>query len=117
VSNPTSLLPPGFEQLEPFVAPWAIASSAGRDQRRSNSTESERVAFYEAAKDLAQPALAYLDRKPLTDFDESEKRLMDLILSLGHVALAVEAQGPDEARHASARRHMRITRSNADAGA
>src|SRR5687768_18060015 len=102
MSNQPSLLPPGFESLEPFVTLWSVAGTAERAQLRSDRTQAERVAFYEAAKDIAPDALAFLDRKPLRDLDESEKRLMNLMLSLAHVALAVEGQGPDEARHAEA---------------
>lgn len=109
-----ALLPARFEALEPFVGSWAVAGSANRAQRRSESTEGERLAFYEAAKDLAPAALEFLDQKALQDFDEREHRLMNLMLSLAHVALAVEAQGSDEARHAESRRYMKITRAPAD---
>jgi hypothetical protein len=106
-------LPTGFEGLEPFVDAWALDGTADRAQRRNDSSEAERLAFYEAARDLAPGALELLDRKALGSFDESEQRLMNLMLSLAHVSLAVEAQGPDEARHARDRQHLRITRSTA----
>ena len=111
----SSLLPAGFEALERFVESWAIAGTAERAQRRSGSTESERLAFYDVAKDLAPDALALLDRKPLDQFNDREERLMNLMLSLAHVSLAVEGQGSDEPRHAEFREHMKIVRSNADA--
>lgn len=114
MSNEPSLLPPGFGALEPFVALWSVAGTANRAQLRSERTAAERLAFYEAAKDMAAAALAFLDQKPLRDLDAAEQRLMNLMLSLAHVALSVEAQGPDEARHAEARRHMKITRASAD---
>lgn len=72
------------------------------------------MAFFNAAKDLAAPALEVLDRKPLREFDAREKRLMSLLLSLVHVALAVEIQAEDEPRHAKGARHMRITRASSD---
>jgi hypothetical protein len=115
MSNTASLLPAGFKALEPFVASWATFGTAGRAQRRNESTASERSAFYEAAKDLAPDALALLDQKPLEAFDEREERLMNLMLSLAHVSLAVESQGSDEERHAEYRQYMRIIRSSADA--
>src|SRR5688572_32846266 len=99
----TARLPAGFEALEPFVEGWSIAGAANRAQRRNDSTPAERTAFYEAASPLAPAALEHLDRKALGAFDEGEERLMNLMLTLAHVALAVEAQGPDEARHASNR--------------
>jgi hypothetical protein len=109
-----NLLPAGFEALEHFVAFWAVQGSSNRAQRRTDSSESERVAFYSAAKDLAPDALEYLDRKPVAQLDEKERRLMDLMLSLCHVSLAVESQRDDEERHSKARAHMKITRSSAD---
>ncbi len=110
-----SSLPAGFEALEPFVERFALAGTANRAQRRSDSTAEERAAFFEAAKDRIAPALDMLDKKPLADLDEKEKRLLDMALTFAHVALAEEIQGPDEARHAQLRQHMRITRSPADA--
>jgi len=115
MSGATSL-PAGFEALEPFVADWALKGMARRAERRETSSEAERVAFFTAAKDLAGPALARLDEKPLAGLDEKERRLMDLMLGFAHVALAVEMQGDDEPKHARAARHLRITRAPADVG-
>lgn len=108
-------LPAGFETLEPFVARFAIAGTANRAQLRADAPAAEREAFYAAAKDLIAPALDLLDQKPLDGLDDSEQRLLNLTLSFGHIALAIEIQGPDEERHAQLRTYMRITRSPADA--
>ncbi|MBY0423012.1 MAG: hypothetical protein K2Q06_11965 [Parvularculaceae bacterium] len=110
----TSLLPPGFEPLEPFAATWAIDGAPERAARRSASTEAERRAFYAAALPLMAQALDALDRTPLAAHDAAERRLMLLMLSFAHVALAVEMQGPDEAKHTPHRDKMRITRAPAD---
>ena len=109
----TELLPRGFEALEPFVAAWAIPGTAARAQRRVDSTEAERVAFYSAAKDLVPLALSHLDRKPVTALDPQERRLLDLLLTLAHISLAVEVQGDQEAVQALGRQQMKITRSTA----
>jgi hypothetical protein len=114
MSGAASPLPPGFEQLAPFVDSWSIAGAAHRAQRRIESGEAERAAFYQAAKDALPAALAHLDRKPLAQLDERETRLMNLMLSFAHVALAVEVQAGDETKHAQARKHFRITRASAD---
>lgn len=105
-----ALLPSGFEDLEPFAELWAVEGAADRAVLRGASNPAAREAFYEAAKGRLVDALDYLDRKGLEAFDEKDRRLLNLMLSLGHVALAVEVQGPDEARHAQLARHMRITR-------
>ncbi len=108
-------LPAGFETLEPFADRFAIAGTANRAARRGDSSPEERQAFYDAAKDLVAPALDLLDRKKFADFDEAEQRLMNLTLAFAHIALAIEVQGPDEAKHAKLRAHMKIVRSTADA--
>lgn len=114
MTNPSSRLPPGFEKLEPFVAAWAAPTTHQRALLRSAATERERRAFYDAAKDLLQPALSHLDARPLEAFDASERNLMNLMLSLAHVALAVEVQQDAEAFHSQTRDLMRVTRSAAD---
>lgn len=114
MSAASSLLPPGFEVLEPFAGTWAVAGSHARAQRRQESTEAERAAFYNVAKDKLADALAYLDKKPLSQLDEKEQRLMNLILCLAHVALATEVQRDHESRHAEFRRHLTITKAPAD---
>ena len=111
----TMELPAGFAALEPFVATWAIDGANNRARRRLTSTAAERVAFFDAARDLVVPALDYLDRKPLAELDEQEQRLMSLLLSICHVSLAVEIQGDAESQHAQGAQHMRITRATADA--
>lgn len=108
-------LPPGFAPLEPFAGRFAVAGTANRAQLRSDTTPEERQAYYDAAKGLIAPALDLLDTKPLDALDAAEQRLMNLTLSFAHIALAIEVQGPDEAKHARLRAHMKIVRSTADA--
>jgi hypothetical protein len=110
-----TMLPAGFETLEPFVARFAVSGTANRAALRGDTTREEREAFHAAAKDLIGPALDLLDKKPLDRLDPGEQRLLELTLSFAHIALAVEIQGPDEERHAELRAYMRITRSTADA--
>ncbi len=110
-------LPAGFAALEPFAQRFAIEGTAQRAQLRSEATKQERAAFFAAARDLIAPALDMLDTKPLAELDEAEQRLLNLTLSFAHIALAEEVQGPDEARHAALREHMRIVRSTSDAAA
>lgn len=107
-------LPGQFAALEPFVAQWAQESAAARAQMRDAASPEEAQAFYAAAQPLLEPALAYLDAKPLAEHDASEQRLMCLLLAFAHVAMAIEVQGDAEAEHAKLRGHMRITRSPAD---
>jgi len=104
------LLPAGYETLEPFAEYWAVEGAYNRDQRRGESTPAQRKAFFETAKGIVPQALAELDKKPLEEFDEREKRLMNLMLSFAHVTSAVEQLGDAEPRHAEYRKVMKITR-------
>lgn len=114
MSKQSAKLPAGFEALEQFVDFWAADSAAARSHRRDTSDEADRQAFYDAAVELAPKALAYLDALPLRELDESQQRLMKLVLSFGHVSMAVELQRDEEPEHAAWRPFMRITRSTAD---
>ncbi|GGC13046.1 hypothetical protein GCM10011494_34890 [Novosphingobium endophyticum] len=111
-SGPT--LPHEFAVLEPFTERWAINGSANRAALRTSSTAEEREAFFAAADPLLDRALEYLDARALCELSQDEMRLMELMLSLAHVALAVEIQGPDEPKSAQWRDRMRITRSPAE---
>jgi len=107
-------LPAGFEALEPFVATWAVDNASRRAEMRGEAPEDERKAFYAAAQPNVEAALEYLDAKPLGAFDDSEKRLMQLMLSLAHVAMAEEVHKEQEPRHAQFRAHMPVTRAPSD---
>lgn len=110
----SALLPPGFEALEPFVEIWALTTTAQRAAQRSASSPEERAAFFAAAAPLLDPALTLLDTGPLAEHSPQERRLMDLMFALAHVALAVEIQGPDEIKSAPWRDRLRVTRSATD---
>jgi hypothetical protein len=108
-------LPAGFEALEPFVPTWATHSAAARDGLRTHQSAEARQAFYDTMNPLLIPALDRLDAVPLAEHDIAEKNLMLLTLSFAHVALAVEVQGPDEAKHGINRQRLPISRAPADA--
>lgn len=110
----SGILPAGFTALEPFVARWAVAGSALRAALRGTSTPEERETFFAAAAPLLDRALDHLDSRPLAQLAGPDERLMNLMLSLAHVAMAVEIQGPDEVKSTPWRERMRITRSPAD---
>lgn len=108
-------LPEGFQSLEPFVHRWALEGSAARAARRGDSTPEERATFHAAASGELARALDHLDARGFAGFDAADQRLMNLMLGLGHAALAVEQQKDAEPRHAADRTHMRITRTPAGA--
>jgi hypothetical protein len=109
-----SRLPAGFEALEAFVDRWALNGTAKRAAQRGETSANERQAFFGAITPRLSDALALLDAKPLSDHDEADRNLLNLCLSLAHVAQAVEMQGDDEDKHTPSRNAMLITRSVAD---
>ncbi len=87
-----SLLPPGFSDLEPFVAYWARKTTNERWDQRSRAPMADITAFYDAMYDRAEDAIAWLDANyPIGQAMSPEaERLAELLLGLGHVAIAVE---------------------------
>jgi hypothetical protein len=84
------LLPKGFEDLEPWIADWALPLNMQRYTKRTHSTMEELRAFYDAVEPRAAEALALLDAYPIEEIDGPEARLMYLMLALVDVSLAVE---------------------------
>jgi hypothetical protein len=115
ISVQPMLLPAGFERLEPFVDAWAVEGSDARKRRRIASTEPERLEFYDVMVEEVERALEYLDQYPIDALDAEQQRLMNMVLTLGHIALAVEKQGASEAYHALSHAHFTITRATEDA--
>ena len=116
MSTDSTLLPEGFEALEPFVEYWAVAPAALRAERRTLSTQQQREDFYNIANGILPAALAYLDIMSLSQLCESERRLMNLMCSFAHAAYAIEVQAENESQHARLRNGLRITRATADIG-
>ncbi len=110
----STLLPLGFEALEPFATQWAGATAADRAHLRSAFPSAERNAFHAACAPLLVEGLSRLDQTALREQDEGERRLMHLLLTFAHVSLAVEIQGDDEENHGLLRASMRIIRAPAD---
>lgn len=84
-------LPEPFQDLEPWVAEWAIEDGHTRYVKRVNSTMEELTAFYDAVFPRAQAAIAYVEQ-----FDYAQPlpadaaNLRNLIYALITVSLAVE---------------------------
>lgn len=107
-------LPTGFESLQPFVGSWTGATVADRSKLRLAGTEESRALFVKTVAQLAPSALAYLDTKPLSELNDSEQLLLNLLLSFIHISQAVEIQRDAEPGHATLRQHFVITRAPAD---
>jgi len=85
-----ALLPPGFSDLEPFVADWCLDSEPERYAKRLSSSMDEIQEFYDAAFPRAEDAIQYLEKFPLDDLPEDASRLLKLLYSLILMSFAVE---------------------------
>ena len=110
----TPRLPPEFADLEPFSERWGGSTSNDRVRLRLESNCEDRERFYAAATPHLGRALEYLDQR--LELTAADAYLFDLILTLAHVALAVEQQKEVEGRHAQAHAHFSFQRSARDLG-
>jgi hypothetical protein len=85
-----ALLPPGFSDLEPWVADWCLDTEPERYAKRLSSSMSEIQAFYDAVFPRAEAAMQYLDKLPLDALPDDAQRLLKLLYSLILMSFAVE---------------------------
>lgn len=89
-------LPAGFEDLEGFVAQWALPREIDRIRMRWTSPMEEIRRFYDAMVPRLDAIIAHLNRMPLSDLQGPDRVLLDLSLALAEVADAVEVYGRPE---------------------
>jgi len=95
--NSENRLPPGFTDLEPYVAFWAGETTTARWRARCTASMDEIRAFYDAALSRGEDALAYLEAFPIDALTPEAARLMRLVLALAQAAMAVEIHGQPRA--------------------
>jgi hypothetical protein len=98
----STLLPPGFSQLEPLVAEWAIEDGHSRYVKRVNSSMDEIKAFYDEVFPFAEEAVAYIDKFDYAEpLPEDVANLRNLLYSLITVSLAVELWQQPRVKHSA----------------
>ena len=102
-------LPAGFEDLEPFLDQWCLTGTQERHVRRETASMEDIRRFYDAMLARAPDAIAFLEGKPFDGLADNERRLMQLLLALGHVAVAVEVHGQPRAPHTPYPHRVRLT--------
>jgi hypothetical protein len=102
-------LPPGFEDLAPFLDQWCVPETQQRHAHRETASMEDIRRFYDAMLAKAPAAIAFLDGKPFDELADDERRLMYLLLALGHVAVAVEVHGQPRAPHTPYPHRVRLT--------
>lgn len=86
----SSLLPNGFEALEPFVDDWVLPDAAARMAKRQASTIEDLRGFYQVVLPSGERALTYLRGFELGRLPPEGERLLKLMLMLAEIAPAVE---------------------------
>jgi len=102
-------LPAGFEDLEPFLDQWCLKATQERHARRESASLQDIRRFYEAMLAKAPAAIAFLDGKAFDALTSDEQRLMQLLLALGHVAVAIEVHGQPRAPHTPYPHRVRLS--------
>jgi hypothetical protein len=102
-----SILPPGFEILDPFAADWALETQDQRYVKRRNTSAEALRAFYDAMLPHIEKILDEVDRYPLGTLPESHRPLYAMALSLAEIAPHVELyRGDPLVPHAFAENRM-----------
>jgi hypothetical protein len=102
-------LPEEFRELEPFVPYWAVNTSQERIARRSEASMEAMKLFYDAMLLRGEEILSYIERSPLDQLPPESELLFKLMLSLAHVAMAVEIHGQPRAPNSPYPNGLRIT--------
>ena len=96
LDSPVTQLPEAFAALQPFVALWALDTETERNiQRHAQSMDAIRL-FADSMMQHMEALIAFVNRKPMDEFDEVDSALLKLLLSLAEVAPAVEFYGQQE---------------------
>ena len=85
-----ALLPPEFEDLEPFASRWCLAAEPERWAQRLATTMEDMQAFYDACFPRAEAAIRHLDGFDQRDLPADAVRLLQLLCSLALVSYPIE---------------------------
>ena len=110
MTEPTALLPKGFDELAPFIAEWGSLETQDERYIRRQSLSMERLQVY---YDAVQPRLGaifdHLDSFPYGPaLPEPEALLFRVVLAMSEVAQAVEVYGQPTVPHAPANHSVTI---------
>ncbi len=84
------LLPPEFDDLEPYAGRWALSTEAERWAERHRSSIEDMRGLYEAVFPRYEAAIAYCDRYPLRELPPDARNLLLLVFSFVMVSFPVE---------------------------
>jgi hypothetical protein len=100
-------LPPGFSELQPLVADWALATRAERFKKRYTSSMEEIRICYDAMMPKMQAIVDHLNQFPVDDIPEASRPLLYMSLSTIEISRAVELwNAPDNYAFPAERVHI-----------
>lgn len=105
------LLPPGFEDLERFVATWDHPDFNSRRACRGGLSMEDIRDFYESIRQRADAALTLVEQHPFEQMPDEVARLYRLVLALAHASMATEIHGAPRAPYAPYPDQLTVTRS------
>jgi len=82
-------LPEQFSDLESLIE-WSLPTERARNAKRRSSSMEQLKRFYDTMLPRTEAVLEHLDKFPLEQMPEKERRLLYLALSLAEVANAIE---------------------------
>src|SRR3546814_10027342 len=94
-----------------FRSAWCRPDTHARFQARYEGDSADLRHFYDSLMPRVEEALAYLDDFPLEAMEEPERNLMNLLMSLSHVAYGLERHGAPRAPNAVYPSRIRLVRS------
>lgn len=83
-------LPDEFQQLERFVADWALDSEAARKEKRASSPMEDLKDYYDMLLACVEDIAVYLDQFPMEPLEVPQENLLNLALMFMEVSIAVE---------------------------
>lgn len=86
------MLPPGFEDLLPFID-WARPTELERNDKRWSASLEESQAFYDRMIERGPAALEYLAPFELSAIGGADRRLLDMCLALAECSATIEMYG------------------------
>jgi hypothetical protein len=91
---PTSILPGGFEALQPYAATWgALETPEDRYLFRQQCTMEELKDYYDIAAPRLDAVFDHLEKFPMNDLPAPEALLYRTVLGLTEAAMAIEVFG------------------------
>ncbi len=76
---------PDFNELQPWIDSWGLASARERLGRRVDSELREIQAFYDAVSPRLEEIIEYLNHFPVDEIPEDDRKLAWMVLALCEV--------------------------------